>query len=364
MTLPPLHAVIMAGGSGTRFWPASRSARPKQFLPLAHGMSLLEATIRRVEALAGRERTWIVTNPRQAELCARLLPDFPAAQILIEPEARDTAPCVALAAAAIEAKEPGAVLAVMPADHVITPEAAFHALLRRGQQLAADGTTLVTFGIAPTRAATGYGYIELGAALDAGTPRAHAVARFREKPDLATAQHFLATGRHLWNSGIFVWTTRALLAAMDQGAPDLAAATRTLLQAFQRDDRAAIDTTFRACRKISIDYAVMEKAPRVAVVRAELAWDDVGSFVTLGTVAGHDAAGNVVLGAAGGAAVVHEARDCVAYVEGARTIALFGVHDLVVVAVDDAVLVCPKDRAEDLKSLVQKLQSLGRQDLL
>ena len=207
----------MAGGSGTRFWPASRTARPKQFLPLAHGKTLLAATIDRVRGACGSERIWIVTNATQAAQLPQLLPDFPMAQVIVEPEARDTAPCVALATATIAARDPQATIAMMPADHVIEPADAFVALLRRGAELAADGATLVTFGIRPTFAATGYGYIECGERRDEATPPAFAVSRFREKPDVATATEFLRTGRFLWNSGIFVWRVDAIAAAMATG---------------------------------------------------------------------------------------------------------------------------------------------------
>jgi mannose-1-phosphate guanylyltransferase len=362
MTRP--HAIIMAGGSGTRFWPASRKLRPKQFLPLARGRSLLEATIERARAVAGRERTWIVTNADQAAALPAVVEDFPAAQVIVEPQARDTGPCVALAAARIDSREPGAVMAVMPADHLIEPLADFVALLARGASIAADGRTLVTFGIPPTGPATIYGYVERGARLDPQAPAAFRVARFREKPDLATAREYLASGRFLWNSGIFVWTARAILAAMDAGNAELAAAARAMLEAARAGDEPALERAFRAAPRISVDYAVMEKAPHAAVVQADLSWNDVGSFLNLAPVAPPDADGNVTLLHGAARALAHEARDCVVWAEGARTVALYGVRDLVVVAVDDAVLVCSKARADELKALVGRLEREGRADLL
>lgn len=359
-----LHAVIMAGGSGTRFWPASRAGRPKQLLPLANGKTLIAATVDRVSPLVGLERTWIVTNKAQAPLIEKAVPTLARDHILVEPEARDTAPCVALAAAAVSARDGDAVMAVMPADQLISPDAAFHALLRRGAELARDKKTLVTFGVTPTRPATGYGYIEVGERVDQKSPDAHRVVLFREKPDRATAESFLQSGRFLWNSGIFVWTTEALLAAMDLGAPDLAASTRAMVTAARAGDRGALERAFLGARKISVDFGVMEKARQVTVVRADLSWDDVGSFSTLASVAGADAQGNVTFRHDGAQVVTLESRDSTAYVEGKRTVALFGVKDLVVVAVDDAVLVCPKDRAEDLKVLIGKLKELGRNDVL
>lgn len=362
--MPAIHAVIMAGGSGTRFWPASRVRRPKQFLPLAHGRSLLAATVARVHNLAGPERTWIVTNPGQASQLPSVLPEFPRERVIVEPEARDTAPCVALAAATIAAHDPNAVLAVMPADHLIEPQARFEELLRRGVEIATDHGGLVTFGIKPTRPATGYGYIERGAAIDNKAPFAHQVVRFREKPDRATAEQFLAAGTFAWNSGIFVWTIPALLEAMRVGAPNLADGTLAMQDAVRRRDHQALARSFASCPKTSIDFAVMERAPRVTVVDCALDWNDVGSFTTLGAVSAPDARGNVQVLANGARAWLQDASDCVVYGEGRRLVTLFGVQGLVAVAVDDAVLVCPKERADDLKQVIEQLRRAGLEDTL
>lgn len=366
-TLPPmanLHAVIMAGGSGTRFWPASRKRRPKQFLPLCGGASMLQATLDRVAGLCPVERTWIVTNGELAKRLPHVVPQFPRAQVLVEPEARDTAPCIALATAHIAARDPRATMVVMPADHVIAPTRAFHQLLRRGARLAADDRTLVTFGVAPTFPATGYGYIEAGARCDDAKPAAFAAKRFREKPDLATAQRFLRRGGFYWNSGIFVWTANAIRAAMAASNPELARGTDAMLGALQAGRKSALLRAFAALPRTSIDFGVMEKAEHVTVVAAELQWDDVGSFPALGAVGDRDGDDNVrVLGPASKALQLGS-RGNVVYAEGARTVALFGVHDLVVVAVDDVVLVCPKDKAADLKQLVEHVRASGREDLL
>ncbi len=359
-----LHVVVMAGGSGTRFWPASRSRRPKQFLPLARGEVLLAATLGRVRDLADQAHTWIVTNAAQAAAIPALLPGFPAAQVVVEPEARDTAPCVALATATIAARDPDATIVVMPADHVIEPAAAFVELLRRGAAIAADRRSLVTFGIRPDHPATGYGYIECGERADTALPAAFAARRFREKPDLATATSFLAAGGFLWNSGIFVWTAAAIRAAMLQCEPALGAACEAMIAAIASDDRAALAAAFATAPRRSIDFAVLERADRVVVVAADIAWNDVGSFPALAAVQPRDAAGNAFLGTHGAACIALDSRDNVVYGEGARTVALFGVEGLVVVAVGDAVLVCPKDRAADLKTLVDHLRATGRTDLL
>lgn len=360
----PLHAVVMAGGSGTRFWPASRQRRPKQFLPLARGESLIRATLRRVEGLCPIERTWIVTNPQQAKALGKLLLDFPSAQVIVEPEARDTAPCIALAAATIAARDPDATMLVMPADHLIEPVDAFQRMVARGAALAADDRTLVTFGVTPDHPATGFGYLECGRALDDRTPPAYAAVRFREKPDLATAQAFLAAGTFRWNSGIFVWTVTGLCAAMAAGNRELAQGTEALRTAIQRGDKRAIGRLFKALPKTSIDYGIMETAAHVAVVAADLQWNDVGSFPALAAVGAADGQGNHALCTAGAQLATLGSTGNLVYAEGERTVALFGVRDLVVVAVGDAVLVCPRDRANDLKAMVEHLRQTGRTDLL
>jgi mannose-1-phosphate guanylyltransferase len=361
--MPNLHAVIMAGGSGTRFWPASRAVRPKQLLPLTDGKPMVAATIDRLAGLCGEDAIWLVAGKKLAKPLTKLLPNLPKERLLLEPEARDTAPCIALAAAAIAAVDPDATMVVLPADHVIAPVDAFQAMLRAGAAIAQDGETLVTFGVEPTFPATGYGYVECGAPL-AGHAGAFAVRRFREKPDRATAEDFLRRGGFLWNSGIFVWRVAAILQAMRAADPELGAAADAMLAAAQKGEKAALQRAFLRAPKRSIDFAVMEKAPKIAVVRAPIRWDDVGSFPALGSVSAPDAAGNVAVAANGASTIALQSTGNVVYADGARTVALFGVQDLVVVAVDDAVLVCPKDKAQDLKALVEHVRAQGRADLL
>lgn len=365
---PSIHSVIMAGGSGTRFWPASRTRRPKQFLPLARGKPLIRAAVERVRDVSGPERTWIITNPVQARELPSVLPDFPADRVIVEPEARDTAPCVALAAATIANSDPGATIAMLAADHVIEPVDAFGALLERAAAIAADDETLVTFGIKPTHPATGYGYIETGdplpALADGSQPEGFAVAQFREKPDRETAQEFLNAGRFLWNSGIFVWTAKGIQRAMERGNAELAEAARAMAAAVSSGDESALRAAFGTAPKTSVDFAVMEHADKIAVLPASIEWDDVGSFLALSAVAPRDGDGNVHLLTDGAQLSTAASEDNIVYATGDRTVALFGCKDLVVVAVDDAVLVCPKRKADDLKVMVQRLKESGRTDLL
>ncbi|MFK7742095.1 MAG: mannose-1-phosphate guanylyltransferase [Planctomycetota bacterium] len=359
-----VHAVIMAGGAGTRFWPASRQTRPKQLLPLAHGESLIAATVQRVSGICGEGNRWIVTNPRQKRAIGSLLLDFPADHILVEPEPRDTAPCVAFATATIAAQDPEATLILLPADHLIEPNAEFERMLKRAIDVASDGETLVTFGVPPTFPATGYGYVEIGDETNGEAPRVHHAKAFREKPDRATAEEFVNSGRFWWNSGIFVFKVKAMQKAMAKHAPELGESCSRMMTAIANDKREDLTQAFQAAPKTSIDFAIMEKAERMAVVECTASWDDVGSFPALARVLKPDDSDNHLALHDGADASVLESRNNVVYAEGARTVALLGVEGLVVCAVGDAVLVCPKDRADDLKKMVAHLKETGRTDLL
>ena len=359
-----LHVVVLAGGSGTRFWPAGRRDRPKQLLPLAAGRSLLRATIERVAPACGIDAIWIATSAALAEAVHADVPEIARNRLILEPEARDTAPCAALAAARIDAVDPGAIIAMLPADHLIEPHDRFREILLRGADIARDGRTLVIFGIRPTHAATGYGYVEPGEPIDRSTPTARRVVRFLEKPDRDTATTFLAGGRMLWNSGMFVWTSASLQAAMRASAPELAAAHAAMVTAARANDVAALETAFRSAPRTSIDFAVMERAPGIAVVEADLDWNDVGSFAALPALDTPDPNGNARILQGGARAVTEDAHDCVIYGEGPGTVVLLGVRDLVVARVGDVVMVCPKDRAEEVKRLQETLRVTGCEDLL
>lgn len=359
-----VHAVIMAGGSGTRFWPASRQTRPKQLLPLAGDKTMIAAAVERLQGICAPENIWIVTNRIQKKAIGKLLLDFPIEQVLVEPEARDTAPCIAFAMATIAARDPDATLVVLPADQVIEPIPEFERMVARAQALAGDGETLVTFGIPPTFPATGYGYIELGEATDQALPRAYLSQAFREKPDLATAQQFVDSGKFWWNSGIFVFQLAAMQSAFRAHAPELATATDRMITAIQTNKRALLLRAFRQAPKTSIDFAIMEKASHIAVVECTAHWDDVGSFPALARVLTATKDNNHFSLHDGADAKSLLSTGNIVYAEGKRIVTLFGVDNLVVAAVGDAVLVCPKDKASDLKQLVDLLRQEGRTDLL
>jgi len=339
-----VFAVIMAGGSGTRFWPASRNSRPKQFLKVAGSRSLLRATFDRLVGVVPPERVLVVGGQTHEALLRAELPDVPGANLLLEPTGRNTLPCVALAALEVGRRAPDSVQVVLPADHVIAPEEAFHRTLERAVEAAARERALVTFGIRPTHPATGYGYIELDGAAPA-PDTAVRVKRFVEKPDRERASEFLASGRYLWNSGIFVWRTATILEELRRHAP----ATLGALQAAGADWPEA----YSGLEAVSIDVGLMERAEDVRVLAVDYTWSDVGSWAALPDVLGTDAEGNCEVGTR---LVSIDSRDCVVYGPGESTTALIGVEGLVVVQSGDAVLVCPRERAEEVRRVVERLR--------
>jgi mannose-1-phosphate guanylyltransferase/mannose-1-phosphate guanylyltransferase/mannose-6-phosphate isomerase len=347
-----IHPVILSGGSGTRLWPMSRTLYPKQLLSLLGRQSLLQQTIGRV---ADRQRfapPIIVANEEHRFIIAEQLREASAAAhtLLLEPVGRNTAPAACAAALAIVESEPEALMLMMPSDHAIGDEAAFLAAAERAASVARGGA-LVTFGVTPERPETGYGYIRRGPAL-AGVDGAFAVAAFVEKPTSAEAQRYLAAGDHFWNSGIFLFPARLYLDELERFRPEIVAACRQALAEHSRDAdflRLGKDA-FAAGPADSIDYAVMEKTGRAAVVPVAMGWSDVGSWDALWEMSGKDAAGNAVVGDV----VAEAARNCYLRSE-AGLVAAVGVEDLVVVATADAVLVAPRGRAQEVKTLVARL---------
>jgi mannose-1-phosphate guanylyltransferase len=355
------HAVIMAGGSGTRFWPKSRARMPKQLLSLVTGQPLLVDTVERLDGLFARERVRVITNAAYAEASRALLHGVLPRHVVAEPCGRDTAACIALASALIDRDDPDAIVCVLPADHVVSPAADFKAALARAIDVVRTRpSALLTFGVKPTRAATGYGYIERGETLgsSAGSPFFR-VASFREKPDAATAQRFVDSGLFSWNAGVFVFRARTMLRAIERHLPELASAIPAVADEWVRTGAIATER-YAALRKISIDYGVFEKESDVVVMEATFRWDDVGSFAALARVLAHDAAGNAVVGPA----TVVDAKDNVVLTEPGHHVALLGVEGLVVVHTADATLVCRTEDAERVKEMVARLERDGQRDLL
>jgi mannose-1-phosphate guanylyltransferase len=360
-----IHPVIMAGGSGTRFWPLSRRSRPKQFLALTGDEPLLAATVRRLPPLAKADRTFVVCGPAHAKVARKILPALPPENFIVEPCARNTAPCVGLAALHVAAREPKGVMVMLPADHHVARPADFREALAAAAALAETGA-VATIGIRPSRPETGYGYLKIGPRLAValrGKARlaAHKVARFVEKPDAATAARYLADGAYLWNSGIFAFRADVILEEIGKAMPVL----REQLGKIGKDlgtprYERTLKRIFPACPAISIDYGVMEKSERIAVVPAEFGWSDVGSFAALPEVRKADAAGNVKEGEA----LVFDGKNSVVLAAAGRPVAVIGLDDVIVVDAGDAVLVCRKDRAQDVRKAVDELTRRGREDLL
>jgi mannose-1-phosphate guanylyltransferase len=348
------YVLIMAGGGGTRLWPASRKKRPKQFLPMLDGKrTLLGATVERVHGLVPADRVLVVTAADQVDEVVRTAPSVPRENIVVEPQARNTAPCIGLGALEVLRRDPAGVLAVLPSDQWVRDEVSFRATLARAVDVARDGA-IVTVGIVPTHAETGFGYLELGAETERG---AMVVDRFVEKPDRPTAERYLAGKRHLWNSGMFFFAGKRLLEAVRAHLPPLF----DVLAQIQREPERVAEI-YPQAPAVSIDYGVMEKLPRgdVFVVPGDFGWNDVGSWSAVGELRAHDRHGNTTTENT----VTIDARGNILYGDGKRLIAAVGVEDLVIVATDDAVLVMPKSRAQDVREVVKSLETTHRKEFL
>ncbi len=350
--------VILSGGSGTRLWPVSRESFPKQLWPLVSARSLLQETALRARG-PGFAPPVIVCNEEHRFLIAEQMREagIEGARILLEPCGRNSAPAIAAAALLVAETDPQSVLWMMAADAAITKPARLLEALEAATEAARAGA-IVTFGMKPERPETGYGYIEKGEPL-ARIEGAFAVRRFREKPDAATAARFAADGDHLWNSGMFVFTAATLIAEMEQHAPRVLQAVRAALDT-RREDLDFIRLgreAFAASPNISIDYAIAERTSRAAVVPADIGWSDVGSWNALWEIGAKDEAGNV----ASGDVLLDACRDCYVRSDGMLT-AVVGLHDAVVVTTEDAVLAMHRDRAQDVKAIVEKLRAAGRHE--
>ena len=355
------YAVIMAGGKGERFWPLSTSRRPKQLLALAGGAPLILQAVQRLEGIMPLDHVLIVTNQALVDPIRELLGKGSPVGVLGEPCGRDTAPAIAAGAAWIKRRDPDALFCVLTADHIIGDLPVFHNTLRQGLSLCTENDVLVTIGIAPSEPSSAYGYIEAGE-LWKKTEQIEffRVRRFVEKPDVATAQEYLATGRYAWNSGMFIWSVRSIQKAFAEFQPVLAEKIESWSACTEPAEfQAALEMDFPALDKISIDYAVMEKAGNIVVCKGAFAWDDVGSWPALEEHLPQDGKGNAT---AGDVEVLDSTRNIV--VSEGRLTALVGVKDLVVVQAEGVTLVCDKSRAQDIKSLLTALRSQPNRDAI
>jgi len=348
-----IYALILAGGSGERFWPLSRRARPKQLLRLVSTETLLEETLGRLEGFIPRERILILTNTEQENAVRRLLGNFPKENIVAEPAKRDTAAAVALGTGWVAARDHAAIMLVLPADHLIANRAAFQETLALAADAAEETSELVTIGIKPTWACPGFGYIEQGKPIHlrnrADNDAIHRVLRFREKPNLDLAESFLRKGNFRWNAGMFVWSVPTVLREFNRHAPELADFI-SQVRAPENFEKALCER-FSKLPRISFDYAIMEKADRVLVVEASFDWDDIGSWRAVANYFEKDKQGN----AANCAITTLNSSNNIVFEENGTTIALLGVHDLIVVRTADALLVCHRHEAEKIKDLIGKL---------
>jgi mannose-1-phosphate guanylyltransferase len=366
MKKPFVYAVIMAGGGGTRFWPWSRETRPKQVLPIFSPRAMIRETVERIQPLVPPERTLIVTSRSQADQLHKEVPRVPRKNLLLEPRGKNTAPCLCLAAVYIQKIAPEAVLIVLPADHFIGDRAEFLRTLERAAEFARREDCLVTLGIPPTGPETGYGYIQKGPMLAQFRGTKIFKARgFREKPTLPKAKGYLRRGGYLWNSGMFIWRAEVFLGAVKKYLPRLHRDMEGLKVALgTRGEKKDLERVYSRCPSISVDYGIMEKAPNVALIEGRFGWSDVGSWSALGSICPQDPEGNVRIQKGGkGKIVTIDSSGCV--IRGEKNlIAVLGLKDIVVAEAGDAILVCPRDRSQDVRRVLQELKERGWKEYL
>ncbi|MFH0765685.1 MAG: mannose-1-phosphate guanylyltransferase [Calditrichota bacterium] len=356
-----LYAIILAGGSGTRFWPLSRRKRPKQVLSITGNHSLVRETVERVEGLVPRERILIVTNRHQVKTIAEQLPELDESNYLLEPMPRNTAPCIGLAAMHIQRQDPDAVMLVLPSDHLIKDVPKFQKVIRQGVSIALERDALVTIGIPPTRPETGYGYIQFDGTENNLPEGVRLVKTFAEKPNLPTAERFVQSGDFYWNSGLFIWRADRILAEMEEHLTIVYHHLRLIDDAWgQKSYPRILSSRYSRIRPISIDYGVMEvtNAP-IYMLDGAFGWSDVGSWDELYRISEKGREGNVSVGES----ALLEAHRNYIYSPG-RLTAVIGIDDILVVNTPSATLICPLNRAQEVKTMVDKLYKEGREEYL
>jgi mannose-1-phosphate guanylyltransferase len=356
-----VYFVIMAGGRGTRFWPRSRTRKPKQLLDIVGPRTMLEETVDRILPLSDWDHIVVVTEVSQAGAIRKLLPCLKESHLLVEPLGKNTAPCIGLAALMVSRWEASASMAVLPADHFISNREEFQETIRAALEVSRRGDFLITLGIKPRAPETGYGYLEQGEQIPGpvGTV-VWEVKAFHEKPDRSRAEAMLQSGRFFWNSGMFVWSATAVLKKMARWTPGLYREIMALEKHVGRPDwDEALKEGYERMENISIDYALMERSDQVVMLEADFGWNDVGSWEAVYQLESKDEDGNCFKGSA----LALDSRGCLV-ASPEQTVTLIGVEDLIVVATPDAVLICPRSRSQEVKKIVELLEKEGRIDLL
>ncbi len=354
-----ITAVIMAGGRGERFWPKSRNKFPKQFLSLtSDGETMIQKTVARLGSLVQPEDIYIVTNKDYAQIVSEQLPQISNSNILLEPVARNTAPCIGLAAAVIKKRYKEAIMLVLPSDHLIKSNQMFIDTLKTAITVAEKGNNLVTIGITPAYPETGYGYIYFGS--DEGTPGVYNVRRFVEKPNIELAKEYVNSGEYLWNSGMFVWKASSIEVNIKKHLPDMVAGLDKIYESVDTDRfDETVETEFSGFKSESIDFGVMEKATNVYTIPGSFGWDDVGNWLALERVNKTNEYGNMIRGDV----ISIDTHNTIVY-GNQKLIATVGIEDLVVVDTDDAILICAKDSTQNVKKVIENLKICNRNELI
>ena len=364
----PVYVAIMAGGGGTRFWPWSREGRPKQILPIISNRSMIWETVDRLRPFIAPEKIFIVTSRSQAKNLHRKVPQIPESNLLLEPVGRNTAPCLCLAALHIQKRSPQAVMVALPADHFISNRPGFLRTLRAAVKFAASQNFLITLGVKPLEPETGYGYIQKGETLGKvqGLPVFRAKA-FREKPTLPKARAYLRRGDYFWNSGIFIWQAGVFLEAVKKFLPRLYEEMMSLQNSLGTPrERRGLEKIYARAQSVSVDYGIMEKADNVALLEAQFSWNDVGSWAALGKIWPKDHKGNALSGGtqrARGRILAIDSSGCLIRGEE-KLIAVIGLKDTIVVEAGNAFLVCPRERAQEVRKVLQELKDRNWKEYL
>jgi len=355
-----ITAVIMAGGKGERFWPQSRASRPKQFLSLtSDGETMIQKTIKRISPLVKIDDIFVVTNKKYLSLINEQIPELPRKNVIAEPAARNTAPCIGLAAGVVKRKYgEDTIMLVLPSDHMIKSNTMYIDTLKTAIKTAEHGENLVTIGITPTYPETGYGYINFSSKEPQNG--AYEVIRFVEKPDIEKAKHYVNSGEYLWNSGMFVWKTSAILTNIEKFLPDIYKGVQQIAESYGADEfEKCLENGFQKLRSESIDFGVMEKADNIFTVPGNFGWDDVGSWLAVERINRTNEFGNMVRGD-----VISINTRNTTIIGGKRLIATVGIEDLVIVDADDAVLICAKDSTQNVKKVIENLKICNRNEMI